>query len=398
MVKASINRGIAVANCGIMDSPREVVFDEIAMLASAITDSPVAGIGFIDSSRQWFKALCGSEILEIKREDSICKYILESKQSLMVEDLTQDSRFTYSPFTQGASPFKFYMGLPIFDNDGFVLGTLCVLDYVPRKLSEYQIFALNALVRQIVQNLSLKKCQQDLGIQDHKLLEMSKSATLGLFSMVMAHEINNPLFIIKTNADLAISVLSEAKTIDESVINKFQLISKMSSRIEKIVGAIKFYSRSGVKDPMERFSVQQMMKELLEIVKVRCLEKNIQFSSLLPENDLFVDCHPSEIAQVLLNLVNNSIDAVSDLSDSWIKTEIKQVGSEIEFSVTDSGAGISQEVASQIMKLFYTTKERSVGTGLGLYISQLIVQEHSGKLFLDSEAPTTRFVFLLPAK
>ena len=398
MILKEACRSNAVAECGIMDTPREVAFDEIAMLASIITDSAVAGIGFIDASRQWFKALCGSEILEIKREDSICKYILESKQSLMVEDLTQDSRFSYSPFTQGPSPFKFYIGLPIIANDGFILGTLCVLDYVPRKLSDQQINALNALVRQIVQNLSLKKCQEDLILQDHKLLEMSKSATLGLFSMVMAHEINNPLFIIKTNADLAINVLSEANTIDESVINKFQLISKMSSRIEKIVGAIKFYSRSGVKDPMERFSVQQMMKELLEIVKVRCLEKNIQFSSFLPENDLFVDCHPSEIAQVLLNLVNNSIDAVGDLKDGWIKTEIKQVGREIEFSVTDSGAGISQEIASQIMKLFYTTKERSIGTGLGLYISQLIVQEHSGKLFLDSEAPTTRFVFLLPAK
>ena len=396
--KEEILRLSCLERYGIMDTPREIVFDEIAMLACTITNSAVAGIGFIDASRQWFKALCGSEILEIKREDSICKYILESKQTLIVEDITQDSRFSYSPFTQESSPFQFYIGLPIFSNDGFILGTLCVLDYVPRKLSDHQITALDALVRQVVQNLSLRKCRQDLNLLDQKLHKMSKSATLGLFSMVMAHEIYNPLFVIKTNADFAISNFSKSETFDESIIKKFQLISKMSSRIEGIVGAIKLYSRNGVKDPMERVSVQHIMKDLLEIVKVRCLEKNIQFSSFLPEHDLFVDCHPSEIAQVLLNLINNSIDAVGDLTDPWIKTEFKLIGREVEFSVTDSGTGISPEIASQIMKLFYTTKERALGTGLGLYISHLIVKEHSGKLFLDSEAPSTRFVFLLPAK
>jgi signal transduction histidine kinase len=365
-------------------------FEDIVMLASKICDSPISFIGFIDDKRLWLKARCGLEIEEVTRENSICEYVLQSKESLMVEDLRADSRFAENDFVRGPTGLRFYFGLPIICPSGRVLGTLCVADSRPRKLSEGQITCMRALVRRIVQNLNTT-------LQNQKLIDSNKSSSLGMFSIYMAHEINNALTIIEGYNSCAITELSKSNLSQNNISKLLGQIQNTSNRIGKIVNGIKIYSRNAKNDPFERVSVNLLLEETMAICKERCKNENIDLKLILPQEDIFIECHSSEIIQVLINLINNSIYAVGPVRNKTIKIEAKLLDTEVEFSVTDSGPGVPENIKNKLMQPFFTTKEMGKGTGLGLYISKSIIEFHSGIFFLDQN-PLTRFGFVLPLK
>jgi C4-dicarboxylate-specific signal transduction histidine kinase len=107
-------------------------------------------------------------------------------------------------------------------------------------------------------------------------------------------------------------------------------------------------------------------------------------------------CRPSQISQVILNLLNNAYDAVVGRNEAWIKIDVRSSDDAFEIAVTDSGEGIAPSVADRIMTPFFTTKPMGKGTGLGLSISSNIMIDHGGTLKLDRSCPRTRFVVTLP--
>jgi hypothetical protein len=137
---------------------------------------------------------------------------------------------------------------------------------------------------------------------------------------------------------------------------------------------------------------------LMNSVSDLCAEKlnvlGIQFE--LQADEIECLCIPIQIEQVLVHLINNSIDAISTLDEKWIKLEAVAHGDFVEISVSDSGLGISQEITQKIMLPFFTTKEIGKGIGLGLSISRGIIEKHGGTIYPDQEAKNTRFVIQLP--
>jgi C4-dicarboxylate-specific signal transduction histidine kinase len=119
---------------------------------------------------------------------------------------------------------------------------------------------------------------------------------------------------------------------------------------------------------------------------------------------LTVDCihdhnfngRQSQIAQILTNLLNNSFDAVKDLTNKWVKISVTTTESQLKIEVIDSGKGITPNIQAKLMQPFFTTKEVGKGTGLGLSISRKIAEEHGGELFFDTKAAHTSFVLFLP--
>ena len=107
-------------------------------------------------------------------------------------------------------------------------------------------------------------------------------------------------------------------------------------------------------------------------------------------------CRPNEVSQVLLNLLNNSYDAVEELEDKWIQVVTSIKNDKVCISVIDSGNGISQEIANEIMQPFFTTKPIGKGTGLGLSISKNLLESQQGELIIDHESANTKFDILLP--
>ncbi|RYE94460.1 MAG: response regulator [Myxococcales bacterium] len=152
----------ALQRYAVLDTLPEQAFDDLTQLAALICQAPVALISLTDARRQWFKARVGFDVREIPRERAFCDQAVRQESLLVIEDTLEDERFRDTPLVVSGPRARFYAGAPLRTGDGFVLGTLCVLDLVPRRLTGTQVEALEALGRQVVAQLELRRQLQEL--------------------------------------------------------------------------------------------------------------------------------------------------------------------------------------------------------------------------------------------
>ncbi|WP_198675623.1 sensor domain-containing diguanylate cyclase [Aliidiomarina sanyensis] len=156
----------------ILDSDIDPAFDAITELAAMLCDTPIAVINFIDKDRQWFKSEIGLGTRETPLDVSICEHALGEEEILVVPDTEKDPRFVNNPLVTGEPRLRFYAGALLKNDDGHVLGTLCVLDQNPRTISEKQQKALIALAQQVMAKLELIKLIEE---QKHLLEQLEQS-------------------------------------------------------------------------------------------------------------------------------------------------------------------------------------------------------------------------------
>ncbi|WP_294246786.1 ATP-binding protein [uncultured Chryseobacterium sp.] len=157
----------------ILDTGQEKDYNELTELAAAICDVPIALISFVDRDRQWFKSHYGLQVNETDRCHSFCSHAIERPEALMqVEDARHDPRFQDNLLVTGSPGIRFYAGMPLLDQEGYALGSLCVIDDKPRLLNDTQQKALRTLARQVIDKLSLRKSNADLR-QANQLLQQA---------------------------------------------------------------------------------------------------------------------------------------------------------------------------------------------------------------------------------
>jgi PAS domain S-box-containing protein len=147
----------ALARYDVMDTPREAAFDEVAALAAKLCDVPIAVVNLIGDRRQFFKAEVGLGVRETPFESSFCAKAILEQDFLLVPDATQDPRFDCNPLVVGEPHLRFYAGALLKTDEGLPVGTLCVLDYRSRQLTELQQEALRILARQVMTQLELRR-------------------------------------------------------------------------------------------------------------------------------------------------------------------------------------------------------------------------------------------------
>lgn len=236
-------------------------------------------------------------------------------------------------------------------------------------------------------------------IDDQKaiLIQKSKLASLGQMAGGIAHEINTPLSIINMKLDQALDRISEKDYSEEYMIDSINVVLKTTDRIAKIVRGLKFFAREGTNLPKHNVLMDSIIDNTMGLCSEKMAQDKIHFEIIKNyESTMTIDCRPVEISQVMLNLLNNSHDAIMEKPDRWIKLTVSDLGESVEISVTDCGAGIPGDIQDKILQPFFTTKEVGKGTGLGLSISHGIVQAHSGKFFIDNTSVNTKFTFVIP--
>lgn len=513
-----IERIKALYSYQVLDSEAEKEYDDLVLIASQICGTPTSLISLVDQNRQWHKAKVGVEANEIPRHLTFCTHAIQSDKTFIVEDASKDIRFENNPLVTGNPNIRFYAGAQLQTSDGYNLGALCVIDTKPLKLSESQIQSLEALARQVVgllelrkslktekdlaqklaessnlietlfqtcplmmgiielqndqivhisknpawlqffelnkidlsKNIWIEKCQKSqndlkpiyfdsnletkigtihlsavvnliscqssyprfsiiivdrtqeikslkiLEADRAKMVQSSRLTTLGEMAGSIAHEINNPLAVIKASAQLLEIELSKTeKHISTKVVDALKRIDSTVSRISKIIKGLRSFARDGHADPMATVNLHQLVTEALELCQSRFKSHGVEIEFETCENSL-VQGRAVELAQVIINLLNNAYDAVSECPVKKVKIGIRVHGSSYALVVEDSGPGIPEDIQEKIMDPFFTTKPLGQGTGLGLSISKGIIESHGGQISFSRENERTLFRVFLP--
>ncbi len=183
---------------------------------------------------------------------------------------------------------------------------------------------------------------------------------------------------------------------DPALFIDLEKIKSMANRIVKIIKGLKTISRNGEKDPFETIEINQIIEDCKELCYQKFLTNSVELN-LNIRTGMKIQCRPTEMSQVIINLLNNAFDAIEKLPEKWITIETKLFNQEtVDIIVTDSGNGIPLEIRDKLMTPFFTTKAAGKGTGIGLNLSQKILHAHGGSISIDDTCKNTRFVIRLP--
>ncbi|MBJ3776240.1 histidine kinase dimerization/phosphoacceptor domain -containing protein [Acuticoccus mangrovi] len=178
------SRVAAITAYGILDTPRERAFDEIAELVAAICETPMAAVSLIDQERQWFKAEVGLGVRETPLSQSICVTALDSDDVIEIEDTLEDPRSCANTLCSGPAALRFYAGAVLRTPSGVPFGTLCVLDTKPRKLTDLQRTTIRVLARQVTKELDLRQALKRQEVMQHEVDHRVKNSLQSVASFI----------------------------------------------------------------------------------------------------------------------------------------------------------------------------------------------------------------------
>ncbi len=245
-------------------------------------------------------------------------------------------------------------------------------------------------------HIKRKQVETLLEEQKLKLIQAAKMSALGEMAGGIAHEINTPLNIITLSSNLVKENLEKRKVLDAESEYLIGRIEGTAFRIAKIVKGLRWFAKESGGDECEIISFNIIVNETLSLCQEKFKNHGVQLRLISVPDDLMVACRPTEISQVLLNLLNNAFDAIQDQDDKWIEINVKENDNGLQISVVDSGFGIDPAIQNKIMQPFFTTKSLGKGMGLGLSLSKGIIESHKGMLSLDVSSHNTCFVIDLP--
>ena len=157
LVKDEVGRIAALQKYAILDTDPEQAFDDLVLLASYICGTPMAMISLVDEDRQWFKSKVGVSMSETPRAIAFCDTAIRQPDIFVVPDTLNDERFRNNPLVVSEPNIRFYAGAPLINEDGYALGTICVVDQKPREFGPSQQAALQALSRLVLAQLEFRR-------------------------------------------------------------------------------------------------------------------------------------------------------------------------------------------------------------------------------------------------
>ncbi len=381
-----------LVNYQILDTIPETDFDDITSLASEICNTPISLISLIDKNRQWFKSNKGLPISESPREIAFCAHSINRPNEIMiVTDARTDLRFIDNPFVIGDPKIVFYAGAPLVSPEGFTLGTLCVIDIMPRILSEFQLNALKTLSHQITNQFSIRKKNHELLLAQISLEKTNEE--LSRFTQVVAHDLKSPLHAIGSS----IEILKNNDNISEKNINDLlEIASKRCVSMGQLINGLLQYSNNvGMQLEYDLINFEDLFQSIFPMIEIP--EKFV-----LTLNGELRRFYSDEVMlkQVLVNLITNAVKYNSK-AEGRIDVEIQEKNNGIQIAVSDNGPGIPKEKQELVFEIFKTIGQTdrfgNKGNGIGLATVKRIITNLNGDIHIDDTYINgTKFIINLP--
>ncbi|TVQ19508.1 MAG: tetratricopeptide repeat protein [Bacteroidetes bacterium] len=242
---------------------------------------------------------------------------------------------------------------------------------------------------------SLNDALINLQNTQNQLIQSEKMASLGVLAAGIAHELNNPLNFIKGGAAALESHIGDNFEPDTDISKLVEAINEGVTRASRIVSGLNLYSRKN-DQVFEESDLHKVIENCLLIIRNQTKHK-VCIQRIYTDEPLNFKCNEGKIHQAILNLLMNAVQAIEEKGTITIQTTLTEQS--LHISITDTGSGISQENMPKILDPFFTTRELGKGTGLGLFITHSIIEEHKGKMEFESEPGRgTRIHIIFPIK
>jgi C4-dicarboxylate-specific signal transduction histidine kinase len=275
------------------------------------------------------------------------------------------------------------------------------LNYRIKEIPKDEIGKLAVALNQMAEKLQRITVSRDkLRKTQAQLIQASKLASIGELAAGIAHELNQPLMVIRTGIQMIERSISKKRIDLNSILEDMKLFDRNTNRMVKIISHLRTFSRQSNTD-FEPININQVIEDALSMITEQLRVRNITLSTTYSPNLFKIHGNGNQLEQVILNLLTNARDAIEDKNDNarkiTINTENSDDGSTVNIYIKDSGKGISSDAIEHIFNPFYTTKEVGKGTGLGLSISYGIIKDHHGEIFvLQTGNSGTTFGISLP--
>jgi signal transduction histidine kinase len=386
-------RLIALKSYHLLDTSPEIDYEAISKMASEICQTPISLISLIDDKRQWFKSTFGIQVTETLREISFCGHALNfPKEAFIIEDATKDERFYNNPMVIGEAKVVFYAGVPLVNPEGYPLGTLCVLDHAPKKLTVNQIESLKSLARQVSHLMELRKT--NLRLEEKKVELEKKNHEILQFSYVLSHDIKTPLNNIISLSEF----LKEGEIEDKDVMIGmiYESAHHLKNLTEKIL--LHYIADNALMNSAQEVRLKPLFKkieELLNPLGEHLIKIHNSCESSIVTNE-------TALLQIISNLISNGIK-YNQSKVVEIEVSVRNEDHQAIFSITDNGIGIDLEHHDAIFDSFKTLgiKDRfhQSGSGIGLATVKNLVEKLGGSIIIDSViGKGSTFEFKLPAE
>lgn len=369
-----------VRKYNLLDTLPEKDFDNITSLLASICEVPISLITLLDADRNFLKSHFGIAINESPRDLSLCTHaILHDDDVFIVEDTRKDERFKDNPILKEYGTV-FYAGAPLINKNGFPLGTLCIYDTKPRKLTYKQIKSLILLSKQVINLFELHSKNNEL--LEAQMEQQKRNERLQQFVHVVSHDLKSPLANI-TSLTRLLREENEAYLSDDS-LQYLEFIEESSVALKNyITGILDFYNAGKLLDIKKQdVSCSELFNEIKEMLVL----ENTSFT--YPKTGIIKNVNKAALTQIILNIVDNALK-YNNKEQLVVAISYSEDSNFHKFIIQDNGIGIKKDVQEDIFEMFKTTgaKDRNgnIGSGIGLATVYSLVAKLGGQIWLDSE-------------
>ncbi|MGF1493857.1 MAG: GAF domain-containing sensor histidine kinase [Microcoleaceae cyanobacterium] len=399
----------------ILDTPPEKEYDDLTKLASGFCNTPIALVSLIDRERQWFKSRIGLEVTETSRELAFCAHaICQPGKLLIIPDTFEDERFFNHPLVTSEPHIRFYAGTTLLTPDGHALGTLCVIDRIPRTLTSGQVEAMEVLGRQVASQMELRLQLFHLQRTQAQLIEKTTALSAARESVDSANRAKSE-FLANVSHELRTppkTILGMTKSLQEQIfgpltdrqLQALQVIECNSSHLLGLVNSILEVTEietGEIKLNRAPTVIASLCESSLSLARGQARQKYVCLKTIIHQvPDLCID--EKLICQALTHLLNNAVKFTpeggqvtlevsynKELSDLGLGPVSNESLGILQIDVVDTGIGIAPEDLNQIFRPFSridnSQNRKRNGVGLGLALVKRIVELHDGQIQVDSK-------------